>query len=262
MKKLIAFSLLLLAFAADASILYRGRLMQSIKGDTQFEDGTAYTMTFRLYRLPQGGEPFYTADERLVPLRTDGSFEVLLDDPAIDSAFKEDGASVYVGLTLEGGRELMPRRQILMLPRTVHAKQSNALTTSPVVKKMDAQRVKSAKATITQLSARQLKVNQTQGAVSVQGLTVAGSDTLDLTMGKFAVYGEVTELVAAKTPSAVGETLAVAPADGVAFIYSESTLQHMPSCPGIVRFCRKGDEIASPIKGEALSVRYYSFVTK
>ena len=220
-------------------------------------------MTFRLYRLPQGGEPFYTADERLVPLRTDGSFEVFLDDPIIDSAFKEDGASVYVGLALEGGRELMPRRQILMLPRTVHAKQANALTTSPVVKKMDVQRVKSAKATITQLSAEQLKVNQSQGAVSVQGLTVTEANTLDLTNGKFAVFGEVSELVAAKTPSAFNETLAVAPADGVAFIYhAPQPTRTIPNCPGIVRFCRKGDEITSPVKDEALSVRYYSFVTK
>ena len=254
-----------LAFASSASaaILYRGRLVSSARGETEFDDGASYAMVFRLYRLPQGGEPFYVSESLAVGVARDGSFEALLDDPAIDGAFRENGEGVYVGLSLDGGRELMPRRQILMLPRAARARQANALAVNPQIQTLQAQALKSGVTTVRELSAGLLKARQAQGALSVQGLVGEEALGIDLSQKTLSVFGEVREIVTARQAGAVGETLAAAPADGVAFIYASSTTRTpRPQCPGVVRFCRRGEAIAAPVAGEQLSVRYYSFVTK
>ncbi len=252
----------LLASPSQAAILYRGRLTQSLGGETRFDAGASYPMVFRLYRLPQGGEAFFVSESRDVAVDTDGSFETVLDDPAIDGAFKDDCASVYVGLTLDGGRELMPRRQILMLPNVEHATQANGLAANPAVASLEAQGFNAGSVSVGWLSAKHLKVNQTQGAISMQKVAGEEADGLDLTSNKVSLFGEQKEIVTGKTASSVGETLADAPADGVAVIFAVPTSERQPICTGVVRFCRKGDAIAAPTAAEPLTVRFYSFVTR
>ena len=249
--------------SVGAAILYRGRLTQNVQGETRFDAGASYSMDFRLYRLPQGGEAFHTVSTNNVGVGKDGSFEVLLDDPEIDGAFKTDASSpVYVGLALDGGRELMPRRQILMLPKTVRARQAHALAANPEVATLKARGLKAETATIGQLSAKTLKANCVHGAFSMQGIKGEEANGLDLTSNKITVFGEVSKIVNAHTATQVGEVLKTAPTDGVAFIYAEPMSGLTPRCTGVICFCRKGDAIVAPNATEPLSVRFYSFATR
>lgn len=274
MKTLLTMTLFACAIAclnARAELLYRGRLTQgSSQNETRFDPGAAYKMTFRVYDCPQGGEARYTFTSNAVSVRVDGGFEVLLSGPELDAALDVDGRSAYVGLALDDGRELMPRRQILMAPRVVYAEKADAPGGRPHFAHLTAHAIEAGPIGVQQLNVGgALTTTDSKDRIAMQGIEVPANARLDLRGKRVTVLGDVETLVSNKCNVNAGDTLAVAPEDGLAYIYSSDFSQHSsvnnPKVTGLTRFCRKGEAIPAPVSvfgSEGLAVRFYSFATR
>lgn len=252
--------------SADAAILYRGRLTQNVNSTTQFDAGTTYKMTFRVYDLPQGGNLLGTFAIDSVPVRTDGGFEALLDSTELDAKLNNEARTVYVGLSLESERELMPRRQILALPRVYHAAIADKPGYAPQFDEMSADSLNAKKVTVDTLNvAGTLTTKKATDSLSIRGLTLAKTDSLDVSKRSVKALGDVTMLASGIASANAGDTLATAPADGLAYIYTDTSSATIPSIGGVTRFCRRGEAILAPVSisgGETLAVRFYSFLVK
>ena len=87
-------------------LLYQGRLTDTLGVPVA---DTAYSVEFRLYTVPSGGSAFWNETQTV---RTKvGLFSVLLGS-ATPIGSIPDGGAVYLGMTVSGGAELIPRLRI------------------------------------------------------------------------------------------------------------------------------------------------------
>lgn len=105
-----ALFLLLTAIAAGvapARVSYQGRLSDAVGLPLNGN----YSLTFNIYNLPGGGSLLWTETQNTVPV-TDGLFNVVLGGiTPFGTVF--DGADRYIGVQVNGGPELAPRKQIM-----------------------------------------------------------------------------------------------------------------------------------------------------
>lgn len=243
------------AFTAEASIVYRGRLYKGAKADTtDFEKGTTYKMAFRLYNLQNGGDPLYTFVSNSVPVSRDGNFEVCLEGSEVDALFTN--RTVYVGLSIGDANELVPRRQILSLPLAGRADTADAIGENPYVGSLTAKELQAKRLSAGTLEVKgNLKTTSTGDQAAIQMVPVKDT-ALDLTGRELSVFGEPQTLS--------GGSPWTAPADGVAYIYTASA-NSAPKFGGLIRLCRRGDSISAPVtapSGHSYGVRFYPFLTR
>lgn len=113
--------------AAPGLISYQGRLTDSaglpLNGN--------YSLTFSIYGSVAGGVPLWTETQNPVVV-VEGLFNVLLGSvsPLNESLFS--GASRYIGVQVNGGAELAPRRQIVTVAYAFAAVEADSTTWSGI----------------------------------------------------------------------------------------------------------------------------------
>lgn len=98
--------------ASSTTISYQGRLADNEGNPVQ---GSVY-MTFRLYDTPVDGTPLWAESHGTV-LVEDGLFHVLLGSISpLPSTVFTDHDTLYLGISVEGGAEMVPREQLASVP--------------------------------------------------------------------------------------------------------------------------------------------------
>jgi hypothetical protein len=128
-KKLLG---LVFAFAAASAsalvqpmrINFQGKLLNPTTNNPQ--TGPA-TLIFKLYNVPTGGAALYTETQSNVPL-TNGVFSVQIGSLTAISRDLFLGASVYLGVTVSGDTEMLPRQNLAMSAYAYTASQLSDLT--------------------------------------------------------------------------------------------------------------------------------------
>jgi hypothetical protein len=99
------------ALAIPTTLNYQGYLREP---DGSLTTGT-YGITAKIYNIATGGSPLYTTTLPVVTVR-DGLFNIVLgDDPALPSSVFAS-APLYIGISLDGGAELIPRQRLHAVP--------------------------------------------------------------------------------------------------------------------------------------------------
>ena len=254
------------ALSANASILYRGRLSQSVTAESTFDALSSYDMTFKVYSQAQGGTALWTLVTNSVPVGTDGGFEVLLAGDELDAACDNEAREVYVGLTLEDERELMPRRQILFVPTVLKADKADAIGYRPVIDSLSSHHLEAKKITTGSLTiGGNFSTTNSTDSLNVTGAKIPKGASLDLTAHTVSMLGDVTTIADGVSGVAAGATIATAPADGLAFICTQYAETATPAITGVTVFARKGDAIKAPVAipaDQTVRVRFYSFLAR
>lgn len=245
------------ALSARGAIHYRGRLTNDIHDTIVFEEGTTYDMTFNVYDVAQGGEPLCTFERPAVAIAKDGSFDVLLDSSELDAALISAGGEAYVGLTLAGCRELMPRRQLLHLPCVGKSRVALQPADGAKIDEVKSATLTAGNVTARSLVAKELDISSMKTPLAIKGFAAGDDVKLDFTEKKLTLFGASKNITFRNSPSSVGQVLCKAPADGVAFVYPYGNNSFMP----IVIFCRAGEEILAPSTART-AIAFYSFATK
>lgn len=277
MKRMILAVIAVAACSVEASVMYRGRLVNAENPDAgQLVSSGSKKMTFRFYDDLglQQGEPLV----REVPLETNGMFTVLLDSPELTEAIRA-GRATQVGLTVgDAANEIRPLRKLLPTARAAQADAAAGLSRGAKVGKMTAACVEAGRMAVgvnltvggaIKPVTKGMKLDQTSYTVRME----AGSK-LRMKDGTLAVLGEPILLSpdlakgcrpvgAGDTTMGPGGTAIVAPADGVATICCVETLKtsevnssdgrqgayyataYAPCC-SVVRFYEKGRVISAP----------------
>jgi hypothetical protein len=121
MKATFAFSLaVILVVSASAQapdvVSYQGYLHE---GDAPMNNPAA-TLTFRIYEVPEGGDPLWTETRGDINVQ-DGIFSVLLGDtqPFGDVPF---GVPLWLGIAVADGDELTPRTMLAAVPYSLQSR--------------------------------------------------------------------------------------------------------------------------------------------
>lgn len=116
MKHLISILVLTAAIPAAAATLplripFQGKLIDPATNNPRNGD---IVMTFRIYDAPTGGSASYT-EAMTVPVNN-GVFAVQIGTSALLGADLFSGASAYLGITVAGDSEMLPRQPLVMSP--------------------------------------------------------------------------------------------------------------------------------------------------
>lgn len=99
------------ALAIPTTLNYQGHLRDP---DGSLTTG-AYDITAKIYNVATGGSPLYTTTLPDVTVR-DGLFNIVLgDNPALPSSVFAS-SPLYIGISLDGGAELIPRQRLHAVP--------------------------------------------------------------------------------------------------------------------------------------------------
>ncbi len=171
--------------AIPSTLNYQGFLRQP---DGSLTTGT-YDITAKIYNVATAGSPLYTTTLPDVTVR-DGLFNIVLgDNPVLPSSVFAN-APLYIGISLDGGAELIPRQRLHAVPWAFQA--------STLINNAPAQ-------TIQGLTSNgNLTVNGTTtmngNATVTGGATVSGNTALnanlsvsgDTTLGATVINGDTT----------------------------------------------------------------------
>ena len=258
--KYLVLILALAAWTGEASIVYRGRLYRTAKTEKDvLGPGDSYKMTFRLYTVANGGSPLCEVVADNVQLMTNGNFEVCLQGAAVDAALMN--RAVYVGLSLDDARELIPRRQLLALPQAGHAAKADRFGLAPNVGFLAA----GSASIVNSLTVDRLEVDGNLAATgngqnsAAIGTVQVENTGVDLTHNRMRVFGKAKDVKS----EADGRSW-TAPADGVAYVYTKSSASN-PKMGGTVRLCRKGDTVTLPFtapENHTYGMRFYPFLSR
>ena len=164
---------------------------QGVLGDgtgAALADG-AYSVTFRLYDQSTGGSPLWTETQTL-PVR-DGVFDARLGaQTPLTAAFDR---AYWLGLSVDGGAELVPRTTLASVPYAFHALQADVATALSAAATGVVQSVNDADGAITLVgggtttvtrSGKTITIASTggSGGTGIQGVQ-STNQTLDITNG-------------------------------------------------------------------------------
>ena len=246
-----------LAFSGEAAIVYQGRLARNGEAIMvqEFPNGASKQLTFRVY----GEQDAVWSTNMTVAVATNGAFTAILDDPGL-TAMVTNGLARQIGLSIGDAKEIWPRRALLPLAAVQRAEVGARLVPKASVGTLTERK---------KLTCRNLRVDgdikivgsamtSRTDRVSYELPEIGDNETLRLKCGKgIHVFGpmQVLPLNNGGRASGGGAELAEAPADGVATVICNETLEErdyenkrlMPSpCFSVVQFCRKGDKICVP----------------
>ena len=105
--------------AIPSTFNYQGTLR---RGDGSLANGQ-YSITFRIYDQPTGGNTLHTETVSNVPVR-DGVFNVVLGDSVAVAANVFADAPRYIGITVQGDGEMTPRQRLHPVPWAQQATQA------------------------------------------------------------------------------------------------------------------------------------------
>lgn len=258
MKRTIAFlTMMMVALAGEAAIVYRGRLVPNSRTGTAttFSGAVTRDMTFRLYDA--GGTRCCTVERKGVPIAPDGTFSVVLESAEVTESVTK-GEAVSIGLSIGKAPEITPRRHLLPLGRVNHATVAGGLARDARVGTL----------TSKALVCDSLTVNGRVSVKSVVGTDggldriayrlppVGFGESLELVRGDgLSVFGtcQQMKLDNGQTTKAAspGDYLCRAPADGAVTIRCVSSGRSF----SFARFCRKNELIRVPFERYSVSDR-------
>ena len=104
------------AWAVPGFLMHQGKIINS----DQSTQGGVDQVTFRLYESATGGSSVWS--QTLDVTMDDGHYSVVLGPgtPDLESVI-EDDSTLYLGITLEGVEEFLPRYQLVSVPYALHA---------------------------------------------------------------------------------------------------------------------------------------------
>lgn len=124
MKQLISILVLIASALPSAAatlplrIPFQGKLIDPATNSPRNGD---IVMTFRIYDVPTGGSASYT--EAMTVQVNNGVFAVQIGTSALLQADLFSGASAYLGITVDGDTEMLPRQPLVMSPYSFTAMQ-------------------------------------------------------------------------------------------------------------------------------------------
>lgn len=278
MKKVL--SLLVLAGFADLTacgaemsaalpcITYRGTLVDAASEAYPSDVGRHdRMMTFRVYDTDvQGADALWTSSKLRTTVNPDGSFEAKFGDETL-AALITTGTVTHVGLQLGESSEITPRRALRPVVAATRAVVAEDGTPDMRIGTLSSPRViaKSMSVSLAEIS-ESLVVEA--GKIRVEPFSLVEGESTRLLRGKgvkvFA-SGEPANLGMFENVSG-GLYLVRAPADGVALVHSLKASRSgfmgvyaHNRVPGVIQFCRAGDEIKAPTDAACVRVSFWKF---
>lgn len=258
--------------AALPVITYRGRLVNVTSGE--YPAGVEkhnQMMTFRVYDTDmQGATAIWSSGRKFIPVNPDGSFEAQFGDATLAELIVT-GTVTHVGLQLGEAAEITPRRALRSIAAATRALVAEGVTDDVKIGTLSAATVgaKSMSVSLAEIS-ESLKVDA--GDIRIEPFALLEGESTRLRRGKgMKVFSD-------DPPRDLGifvnvrpqQVLEKAPADGVALIHCVRMrtigVMWIPDyysfndMPGIIQFCRKDDEIKTPISATAVKVTFWDFV--
>jgi len=156
---------------ADMQMVYRGRLAQR-SGAAVTEP---QTVSFNLYAGEAGGESVWGLRQSVTP-DANGSIEAILADGRADATYLVAGATLtnvvragrarYIGVTVQGGRELLPRQAIYAQPYACEARRAAGIAQGATLGRL----------TTEKLAANELRVGKSGSLTVLRKLQMPGTD--------------------------------------------------------------------------------------
>lgn len=244
-------------------VVYAGKLIRGITGEAlNFEPGAAYDMTLKVYETEDASEAKGTYTATQVAIEKDGSFTATFGNAAL-TELCATGVVQFVGLTIGGGNELKPRRELKPVAKVTRALVADQPAGDILITTLEAEGA---------LIANEIEVDtlEATGSVSVAGpskVTVAATRLLDgekITVkrgkGVKVFASDAPTCLAVPAPINRNQFLTTAPFAGLVVISSTSDDPEL-KIPAVTLFCREGEEIYSPstVSAGGVSLKFLKF---